>query len=117
MNIKYFLSLLFVVLCVSLRASEVNLNTEVNAQGKASDYIEVVSATQIPPNLGSTRAGIPSRLKLINRTPWYLCLAWIDPNGNLHHGWTDAKGPSCTVFYVAPGGKTNPNGEYMPHTG
>ena len=117
MNLKLLLVFLVLGISSNLHADGARITPEVKGSGRANDYIEAVNSNVIPPYLRGAGGGIPSHLQLINRTPWYLCLAWIDPDGNLRHGYTDLKKPGFTVFYVAPGGRTSPNAGYLPNSG
>jgi hypothetical protein len=56
------------------------------------------------------------RIHLINGTKDYLCLALIDADGNLRHGWADGK-PGQPVFYVGPGSRTAADRPYVMAVG
>jgi hypothetical protein len=80
----------------------------------SSNDIEVYNTSVLPPGLHrEASAGIKSKVNIINHSQTFVCLAWIDENGNLVHGTIN--GP-FTTFYVAPNGKTPGNGFYCPNT-
>ena len=56
------------------------------------------------------------RVQLVNGTKDYLCLALVDADGNLRHGWADGK-PGQPVFYVGPGCRTAADRPYVITTG
>lgn len=72
-------------------------------------------STQIPDARPSPGEG-ECRIHLLNGTKDYLCLALIDADGNLRHGWTDGK-PGQPVFYVGPGRRTATDRPYVIATG
>jgi len=73
-------------------------------------------STLAPKDLRPSSGEGECRIHLINGTTDYLCLAQIDGDGNLRHGWSDGK-PGQPVFYVAPGGRTAGDRPYLFTTG
>jgi len=56
------------------------------------------------------------RIQLRNETADYICLATLNAQGNLLHGWADGR-PGSPVFYVGPGSRTDPAAPYRYSTG
>ena len=85
-------------------------------------------AAQIPAELAFQYSALPPkelrpspgegecRIHLLNGTKDYLCLATLDADGNLRHGWSEGK-PGQPVFYVGPGSRTATDRPYVIATG
>jgi len=56
------------------------------------------------------------RIQLRNETTDYICLATLNAQGNILHGWTDGR-PGSPVFYVGPGSRTDPAAPYSYSAG
>jgi len=78
--------------------------------------LNFVYESELPEKFRSVQASGSTKVHLINRTDNYICLAIINSDGNLQHGWTDGN-PGIPVFFVAPGKRTNPQNPYNPAVG
>lgn len=73
-------------------------------------------STLAPKDFRPSPAEGECRIHLVNGTKDYICMALLDADGNLRHGWSDGK-PGQPVFYIAPGSRTSGDRPYIVATG
>jgi hypothetical protein len=78
--------------------------------------LNFVYESELPKTFRSVKTSGTSKVHLINRTDNYICLAIINADGNLQHGWTDGNA-GIPVLFVAPGKRTNQQNPYCPAVG
>ena len=78
--------------------------------------LSFIYSSELPKKFPKVRASGGSKVHLINESDEYICLAIINSDGNLQHGWTDGNA-GLPVFFVAPGKRTNQANPYCPAVG
>lgn len=73
-------------------------------------------AEKLPKDLLPSPGEGSCRIRLFNKTTDYLCLALVDGDGNLRHGWAEGKA-NTTVFYVSPESQTALDRPYLVAVG
>ena len=78
--------------------------------------LNFVYESELPKKFPKVQSSGGSKVHLINKSDEYICLAIINRDGNLQHGWTDGNA-GLPVFFVAPGKRTNQANPYCPAVG
>ena len=98
------------------RALPKDSHTKSSGTSAVLNGLSFTYSSDLPKKFPKVQASGGSKVHLINKSDEYICLAIINSDGNLQHGWTDGNA-GLPVFFVAPGKRTNQARPYCPAVG
>ena len=98
------------------RALPKDSHTKSSGTSAARNGLSFTYSSDLPKKFAKVQASGGAKVHLINKSDEYICLALINSDGNLQHGWTDGNA-GLPVFFVTPGKRTNQANPYCPAVG
>jgi hypothetical protein len=92
------------------------LKTMASQNAKNPSELNFTQGSSVPKDLRPSPGEGMCQIQIRNQTGRYVCMGWINSDGNLLHGWSSGEA-GHTVSYVGPGCRTNPDSPYKSQVG
>ncbi|NBR69313.1 MAG: hypothetical protein EBT69_03925 [Verrucomicrobia bacterium] len=92
------------------------LKTMASQNAKNPSELNFTQGGNVPKDLRPSPGEGMCQIQIRNQTGHYVCMGWINSDGNLLHGWSNGEA-GHTVSYVGPGCRTNPDFPYKSQVG
>ena len=115
-GLVFLLSVMLGFSAIAQRALPKDSHAKSSGTSADRNGLSFTYSSDLPKKFPKVQSSGGSKVHLINKSDEYICLAIINSDGNLQHGWTDGNA-GLPVFFVAPGKRTNQANPYCPAVG